>query len=84
MRDGVEEAVLLLISPDFADEKDRVDDEPGNEHTEEDDAEDERNDLPPVKDDPADVEDDRQGNEQAPSVMKNAMSLVRLVIRMMS
>src|SRR5208282_6799102 len=66
MRDGIEEAVLLLISPDLADQKDRVDDQARDKHTEKNDAEDERNNLPPVKDDPADIEDDRQGNETSP------------------
>jgi hypothetical protein len=66
MRDRIEEAVLLLISPNLADKKDCVDDQTRNEHTEENDAEDERNYLPPVKDDPADIQDDRQGNETSP------------------
>jgi|SRR5277367_132858 len=66
MRDGIEEAVLLLVSPDLADKEDCVDDQPRDEHTKEDDTEDERNNLPPVKDDPADVQDDRQGNETSP------------------
>ena len=66
MRDGIEEAVLLLISPDLADKKDCIDDQPCDEHTEKNDAEDERNNLPPVKDDPTDIEDDRQGYETSP------------------
>ena len=66
MGDGIEEAVLLLISPDLADEEDSVYDQPCDQHTEENDAEHERNNLPPMENDPTDIEYDRQGNEASP------------------
>src|SRR5271169_3449391 len=66
MGDGVQEAVLLLVSPDLADEKDGVYDQPCDQYAEENDAQHERNNLPPMKDDPTDVEYDRQGNETSP------------------
>src|ERR1700681_4486001 len=66
MRDGIEEAVLLLISANLTDEEDGVDHQPRDKQSEENDPEYEGNNLTPVEDDPTDVEHDRQGNETSP------------------
>ena len=63
MGDCIEEAVLLLVSPDLSDKKNRVDHQARDEQPKEDDADYERNNLTPVKDNPAYVEEDRQGDE---------------------
>jgi hypothetical protein len=68
--DGIEKTILLLISPNLADKEDGVDDKAGNQHTEENDAENERHNLAPVKNNPADIEDDRQGNKTSPERYK--------------
>jgi hypothetical protein len=64
--DSIEKAVLLLIPPNLADKKDGVYDQSCDQHTEENDAENKWHHLPPVKNDPADVEGDRQGNKTSP------------------
>src|SRR4029077_19394355 len=61
--DRVEEAILLFIAADFADKKDGVEHEAGDDEPEKDDAEDKRDDLTPVENDPTDVEGDRQPNQ---------------------
>ena len=63
MRDGVEKAVLLFVSVNFANQENGVDDDSGDDQGKEDDAEDERNDLAPVEDDPGDVQRDCQPNQ---------------------
>ena len=82
MGDGIEKAVLLLISPNLADKEDCVDRKARDKQSKKNDAEDERDNLPPVVDDPGDIESDGQGDETNPSAMKNAMALVRRVMRM--
>src|SRR5580692_10220754 len=66
MGDGIQEAVLLLISPNLPHQKDGVDDQSCDEQSKEDDAKYERDNLAPVENDPTDIEDDRQGNETSP------------------
>ena len=66
MGDGIEEAVLLLISPDLSDQEDGVDHESRNEQSEKDDAKYEWYDLTPVENDPTDIEYDCQGDETNP------------------
>jgi hypothetical protein len=39
VRDGVDECVVLLVAPDFEHQKDGVDDQPGDDQAECDDAE---------------------------------------------
>ena len=61
--DRVEEAILLFISVDFANEENGVYDESRNDQSEKDDAEYEWDELSPVEDDPRDVKRHRQSNQ---------------------
>ena len=63
MGDGVEETVLLFIPPDFADEKDGVDHQTCDQQSKEDDAQNERDNLTPVEDNPADIERHRESDK---------------------
>lgn len=63
MGDGVEEGVLPLIATDFAHEKDRIEDDAGEQGGKEDDAEDKQGDAALVEDDPADVKGDGNAGE---------------------
>jgi hypothetical protein len=58
--DGVEEGVLALVAADLADQKDRVENDSGDEDGEEDDPEDEQGEMTLLvnADDPGDVEGD--------------------------
>jgi hypothetical protein len=56
MRNGVQEAILLLTAADFADKKDCVQHQPGNNQAEEDDAQHHRHHIAPVMYQPYDVE----------------------------
>lgn len=58
--DSVDEAVVLFVAPDFADQEDRVQDQSGDDEQEEDNAQYEQGDLPPMQDNPPDVERHRQ------------------------
>ncbi len=64
MRDGVDEAVVLLVAPDLQDEKHRVDDEAGDDQAEQDHAEDDWDNAAGIGDDPADIERNGGCNEQ--------------------
>ena len=50
---GIDEAVMLLIPANLADQKDRVQDEPGDDGAEKDDAQEDLDAFTPVEDDPA-------------------------------
>ena len=63
MRDRVEKAVLLFVSVNFADQENRVDDDPRDDQGKENDAENEGNNLPPIEDHPRDIQRDRQPNQ---------------------
>ena len=66
VRDGVEKAVLLLVAADFAHQEDGVQDDAGDDESEEQDAQDEGNDFAPVEHDPTDIEHQRyNGDEHA-------------------
>src|SRR5579872_486218 len=54
---------MPLAATEFADEKAGVNDHPGDENREEDDAEEKQDAETPVEDDPANVERDREGNQ---------------------
>ncbi len=56
MSDGVQEAVLLLISSHFAHQENRIENHAGNDDRKEDNPEKQRHDFTPVEDDPANVE----------------------------
>jgi hypothetical protein len=62
--DGVEERVLALVAPDFADQKDGVEDDSGDEDSKENDADDEDGDVLFALDNPGYVEGDRETGEQ--------------------
>ena len=55
--------VVLLVAADLAHQEHGVDDDAGDDQREGEDAEDERQDAPPVDEDPADVEGDRGRDE---------------------
>jgi len=61
--DGVEESVLALVTLDFADDEDGVDNQTNDDDAEEDDAEDQEPGAALVKDDPTDVEEDGQRDQ---------------------
>jgi hypothetical protein len=61
--DGLEEGVLALVAADFADQEDGVNDDPGDEDGEEDDAKEINSKAAAVVMDPGDVEDDGEGGE---------------------
>ena len=60
MGDGVDEAVVLLVAANFAHQKDRIEDEAGDDGAEKDDAEENLDAFAPVEDDPAAA--DRNGH----------------------
>jgi hypothetical protein len=55
MSDGIEEAVLLLVSPNLTYEKDGIDHHTRDQQSKKNNAEYERNNLAPMKDNPTDV-----------------------------
>ena len=57
--DGVQETVLLLVATHLAHQKDGVQNHSGNDESEEQDTEEQRDDLAPVENDPTYVEDQR-------------------------
>lgn len=61
--DGVDEAIVLLVAADFANQKERVQDHAGNDRGEENDAEEQEHRFAPIQDDPTDVQRDRQRNQ---------------------
>ena len=64
--DGVDEAVVLLIASDLPDKVDGVEDQSRNDEEEECDSQHQHGNLPPVEDDPADVEGDGEDNQTDP------------------
>jgi hypothetical protein len=62
VRHSIQEAVLPFISTDFANDEDGVDDQAGDNHTEKDNAQNKRHDLPPMEHDPGDIKEDRESN----------------------
>jgi len=59
---GVNETVVLLVTANFADQEDCVQNHSGDNREKENHSEEEKNDLATVEDYPADVESDRQGH----------------------
>ena len=53
MRDGVDETVMLFIAADFPDQESCVQDESGDDSTEENDSQEDTYSLAPIEDDPA-------------------------------
>ena len=60
MGDGVDETVVLLVAPNLTHQKNRVEDDAGDDGTEEDDTEEDLHALAPVEDDPAASDSHRQ------------------------
>ena len=56
MGDCVDECVVLFVPPDFADEKDRVQYDTGDDQAEEQDAQHQQDPRAPVQHDPGDIE----------------------------
>ena len=63
MGDRIDEAVMLLVTPDLVDQEAGIDDETRNQHGEQDHAQKQQHALAPVKDDPANIQPYRQGHE---------------------
>lgn len=63
MSDGVDEAVVLLIAANFADQEDGVENESGDDGAEEDDAEKDFDAFAPVEDDPAAADGEGDGSQ---------------------
>ena len=53
--DGIDKAVVLFVPSDFANQKDRVEDEACDNNEKEDDAQHEQRDLAPIEEDPSHV-----------------------------
>src|ERR1700733_15767162 len=64
VRDSVNEAVVLFVEADFADQEAGVEDQTKDDGGEKEDAHKQQQALAPVEDDPADVECDRQDNQE--------------------
>src|SRR5258706_15629213 len=60
MGDRVDETVMLLVAANFTDQKNRIKDEAGDDGAKKNDAEKNFDALPPVEDDPAAADSDRQ------------------------
>src|SRR5919197_554410 len=56
VRNGIDEAIVLLVATNLAYQEDGVQDEPGSNSAEEDDAQEDLQTLPPVQDDPAETD----------------------------
>src|SRR5690606_30984605 len=63
VRNGIEECVLLFAAANFADEKCRVKDKAGYYHRKKYDAENEQRDFANVKQDPTDIQHDRDRDQ---------------------
>jgi len=64
MRDGVDEAIVLLVPSDLTNNEDGIEDKAGDDQAEENDTEDKQRDLTPVEKDPADVQRNGDGDEK--------------------
>ncbi len=60
VRNGIQEAVLLLVAAHFADQEDGIEDESDDQESKKRDADDQRGEAAPVENDPAKLE--RDGN----------------------
>ena len=63
MRNGVEKGIVLLITSDLADEEDSVEREAGDDQGKENDPDHKHRDLANVQQDPADIQDDGDGDQ---------------------
>src|ERR1700735_3445262 len=63
MRDGVDEAAVLFVQPDCANEEGSVQDHADNNRREKKESEEQEDSLPQTEDDPADVKRNRQGHQ---------------------
>ena len=63
MGDSIYETVVLLVAPDFADEKDCIEQDASDDSEKEDRSEKEFDLLAPVENDPADVKGDRRHHQ---------------------
>src|SRR5260370_31267055 len=66
MGDRVDETVVLLVTANFADEKNRIEDEPGDYGAKKNDAEKNLDALAPVEDDPPAADRERHGRQAKP------------------
>jgi hypothetical protein len=60
MRNRIDKAVMLLVAPNFADQKDRIEDKAGRDGAKENDAQKNSDALAPVEDNPAAANRNRQ------------------------
>ena len=66
MRDGIDEAVVLFIPANFTDKENCVQDKTGDDRDKKRYSEQHQGDLPPVEQDPSDVQRHGQHNQQGP------------------
>src|SRR5271157_1060033 len=64
VRHRIQEAVLLLVTANLAHQKNRIENDAGNDETEENDSQNERHQFAPVEYDPTDVEHHRRRGQQ--------------------
>src|SRR6185503_9812613 len=64
VRHGVHERIVLFVSPDLTHQEGRIEDEAGDDGGEDEDAEEQRGDVAPRHDDPADVQGDGERDER--------------------
>lgn len=60
MSDGIQERIMLLVAADLADKKDRIQDEPCDDQRKKYNAKSEQSDLSQIKNDPPNIQRDRQ------------------------
>jgi hypothetical protein len=63
MSDCIQEGVLPIVAADLADKEDGIQHDAGDQQQSDRDAEDQRQNLAPVEDDPADIEGDGQHHQ---------------------
>jgi len=82
VRNRIDEAVVLLVAADFVHQEAGVDDHPGNDQEEENYAKEKQHPFAPVEDDPATFSATASATRHMPRMTKNAIALLRLVMRM--
>ena len=63
MSDRVDERILLFVTPDFPDQEERIQHDAADQHRPQQDAQEEQNPSTPTEENPADVNEDDDGNQ---------------------
>ena len=61
--DGIDEGVVLFVAADFAHQKDGVEHDAATDHQHQQDAQNQQDAVPPVQQEPADVENQEDGDQ---------------------